>query len=277
MIRRAAESLSQAGIPGPVFEAELFLAHLLNTQRHNLYVDPPFVARKTERRFFNLIIKRCTHIPASYLLKNTYFYGYSFKIRQGVFIPRPETETIIDVVCKLFEDKTQSLKILDVCTGSGNLAIVLAKIFLNSEVVATDISRKAVNTARENVSLHGLENRVGILRADIFPDNIGKFDLIVSNPPYLTDDEMKSIPEEVRREPVKALSGGKTGLKYINKILSNAPRYLANGGFVILETGYNQSKFLRNKKFPQLKLTSIEKDFNGFERVGIFRKVIHFP
>jgi release factor glutamine methyltransferase len=263
---------SKAGISSPVFEAELLLANLLGIQRYNLYINPTFVSKKIERRFFNLVLKRCNHFPVAYLLGNTYFYGYGFKIKPGVFIPRPETETIIDVACHLFKDKTKKLRILDICTGSGVLAIVLAKIFPSSKVIATDISRKAVNTAEENISLHKLKNRVDVLRTDIFPDRNEKFDLIVSNPPYLTDVEMKDIPDEVKKEPFRALYGGVNGMDTIKKIIDIAPGILKKGGFIIMEISPHQVSYFRDTGIHELKFFGIFKDIYGLERVAVLKK-----
>lgn len=273
MIKRAAELLSKAGVDNPVFEVEVFLAHLLNTQRHNLYVNPPFISKNIERKFFKFVLKRCSHIPVAYILRNVYFYGYNFKIRPGVFIPRPETETIIDVVCQLFEDKPEPLKILDICTGSGVLAIVLAKIFANSNVIATDISKKAVSTAKENVSLHGLEGRVCICRADILPNFNGRYDLIVSNPPYLTDDEMKSVPEEVKKEPACALYGGPEGIDIIKRIIIASANVLNKGGFIVMEIAPRHIRYFKQLNICSLNLFKIHKDICGYERVVVLRKI----
>ncbi|HON05366.1 MAG TPA: peptide chain release factor N(5)-glutamine methyltransferase [bacterium] len=272
LIHRAAELLSNAGISNPVFEAELFLANLLDVQRHDLYLNPHFVSKKIERKFFNIVLKRCNHFPVAYLLGNAYFYEYSFKIKPGVFIPRPETETIIDVACDLFKDKTKPLKILDICTGSGILAIVLAKIFTNSKIIAVDISEKAVNIARKNISLHKLENRVNVLRTDIFPDKNENFDFIVSNPPYLTDVEMKNIPDEVKREPFQALYGGISGMDIIKRIIDITPRILKKDGFIIMEISPHQVSYFRDTDIYGLEFFGIFKDLYGFERVVVLKK-----
>ena len=208
----------------------------------------------------------------AYLLGNTYFYEYGFKIKPGVFIPRPETETIIDVACHLFKDKTKRLRILDICTGSGVLAIVLAKIFLSSRVIATDISKKAVNTAEENISLHKLKNRVDVLRTDIFPDKNEKFDLIVSNPPYLTDVEMKDIPDDVKKEPFRALYGGEKGIDIIKKIVDIVPYILKRGGFIIMEISPYQVSYFKDTDIHGLEFFGIFKDIYGLERVAVLKK-----
>ncbi|HQL65420.1 MAG TPA: peptide chain release factor N(5)-glutamine methyltransferase [bacterium] len=272
LIHRASDLFSKAGISSPVFEAELFLASLLGIRRHNLYINPTFVSKKIERKFFNIVLKRCNHFPVAYLLGNTYFYEYGFKIKPGVFIPRPETETIIDVACHLFKDKTKRLRILDICTGSGVLAIVLAKIFLSSRVIATDISKKAVNTAEENISLHKLKNRVDVLRTDIFPDKNEKFDLIVSNPPYLTDVEMKDIPDDVKKEPFRALYGGEKGIDIIKKIVDIVPYILKRGGFIIMEISPYQVSYFKDTDIHGLEFFGIFKDIYGLERVAVLKK-----
>ncbi|MCX7705435.1 MAG: peptide chain release factor N(5)-glutamine methyltransferase, partial [bacterium] len=212
LLQKAKTILANSGIERPIFEAELILAHLLKIERYNLYVDPPPPSHRIIDEFFLLVSKRTRHIPLAYILKKTYFAGYEFYISKGVFIPRPETEAIISCVCQFIKDTNRKINILDICTGCGALAITLAKLFPFSCVIATDVSKKAVQIARKNVSLHNLQSRISVVNADIVPGNLHeKFSLIVSNPPYLTGNEIEQAEEEVKKEPFYSLYGGKNG------------------------------------------------------------------
>jgi len=273
LISKASTLLSKANICCPVFEAELFLSYVLHIQRHVLYIDLPFVPKSKEKQFFNLVLKRCQHIPVSYILGNVYFYESLFYIKPGVFIPRPETELIIESVCWLFQDKTLPLKILDIGTGSGVLAISLAKIFPRSTLIATDISKKAINTAKKNIALHHLQQRICIFRADIIPDISKTFDIIVTNPPYLTEEEIKDLPEEVKKEPLCAVYGGKTGIDVIKKIMERAVLILNPAGFIIMEISPSNLHFFKHIDAYGFKICDIRKDINGIERIVILKRI----
>lgn len=266
--------LSEAGIPSPLFESELILAHLLNTQRHNLYIEKFSISPRLEKEFFYLVSKRANRIPLAYLLKNTYFYGYRFYITRGVFIPRPETETIVKTAIELSKDTNQRLNILDICTGCGALAIVLAKTFPYSRVIATDISKRAVMVAKKNVTLHNLASRVSVFHSDIIPENItDKFSLIVSNPPYLTKQEILQADEEVKKEPVLSLYGGKDGMEIISRILKIIPEILSKNGHIIFEISPDQVEHFKKLEDKNFNLFSVCKDMSGTERVVILKKI----
>ncbi|MCM8760003.1 MAG: peptide chain release factor N(5)-glutamine methyltransferase, partial [Candidatus Omnitrophica bacterium] len=264
ILQRAKERLSNCGIQQPLFEAELILSHLLNVERHNLYIEPLHISKEIKYKFFYLIARRANRIPLAYLLKKIYFYGLEFYISKGVFIPRPETESIIVCATQLIKDKSKKVNILDICTGCGILAICLAKVFPFSKVIATDISKKAVNIARRNVFSHKLQKRVKVLRSDIVPKNLcKKFSLIVSNPPYLTADEIEQADEEVKKEPICSLYGGENGMRVIDKILQMAPDFLERDGFLIMEVSPSQIQYFRELKNTGLSLISIYKDICG--------------
>ena len=246
----------------------------MNVERHMLYTSPPPITDDIKKNFFRLISKRCQHIPIAYLLKCAYFWGYQFRIEQGVFIPRPETETIILAATDLIANPEAKIHIIDICTGSGALAVVLAKIFPESVVCATDISQKAVNIAKKNVRFHNLQDRVFVYRANIINKKIDrKFSLIVSNPPYLTREEIDDAPEEVRKEPLRALKGGTDGMAVIRRIMRIAPELLEEDGFLLFEISPWQAKFFQNLEKYGLILVKIVKDINGVERVVVLKQV----
>ncbi|MCM8822199.1 MAG: peptide chain release factor N(5)-glutamine methyltransferase [Candidatus Omnitrophica bacterium] len=272
---RAKGLLSYAEIPDPLFESELILARLLNIERYQLYVDRPQIPKKIEEQFLLLISKRANRIPLAYLLKETYFFGYKFQISKGVFVPRPETETIVSCAGRFLKDKEKRISILDICTGCGAIAIVLAQIFPFARVVATDISEKAVKTAWKNVCLHNLESRISVRHVDIIPPGLqGRFDLIVANPPYLTSDEISKAQEEVKKEPNVALDGGKNGIEIVYRILSVVPDVLSEDGFLIMEISPQQTNYFYELKDSRMSLIAVCKDISGSERVVVFRKTV---
>ncbi|MCM8806080.1 MAG: peptide chain release factor N(5)-glutamine methyltransferase [Candidatus Omnitrophica bacterium] len=274
LIKTAGKILTDAGIKNSRFESELILSHLLNIERWNLYVNPPEINSIIEKNFFSLIKKRAQHIPIAYLLKKTYFFNLCFEITSGVFIPRPETETIVIAAMHLFPDKNLKMNVLDVGTGCGALAITIARLFPHATVYATDISKRAVKIAKKNVFLYGLDSRVFVRRADIISGNIReRFSLIVSNPPYLTEDEIKSAPEEVRKEPFRALYGGKNGMEVILKILKKTRDIIERHGFLIFEVSPSQIEFFSDLSDYGFVRCYVFKDISGVERVVVLRKI----
>ncbi|MCM8764986.1 MAG: peptide chain release factor N(5)-glutamine methyltransferase, partial [Candidatus Omnitrophica bacterium] len=228
-----------------------------------------------EEQFLLLISKRANRIPLAYLLKETYFFGYRFRISKGVFIPRPETETIVCCAKRLLDGKDRKITILDICTGCGVLAIVLARIFPFARVVATDISKRAVRTAWKNVHLYNLKSQISVRRADIIPPDLKeKFTLVVANPPYLASDEISDSDEEVRKEPFVALYGGKKGMEIIYKILSVVPEILSKDGFLIMEISPAQVQYFYNLKDSKMSPVSVCKDISGRERVVVLRRKV---
>lgn len=190
----------------------------------------------------NMLKKRCNNEPLQYILGYTEFYGYKFKVTPDVLIPRPETEYLIEAIEKNIKNNQ---RIIDIGTGSGAIAITLKKLFPQAEVVAVDISPHALKIARENALLNEVD--VKFVEANIYSDELGKFDLIVSNPPYVTEEEYSILPEEVKNfEPKLALVGEETGLFFYRKIIELSTRILSPNGSLFFEIGENQAKDIKN-------------------------------
>jgi len=274
LISVAASFLGQSCIEEPYKNAELILSHVLKESQVNLYLyDKKFISSKELQLFRTLVSKRAESIPLQYLTKKVFFYGYEFNISRGVFIPRPETEMLVEeainISRKYFLPGFTS--ILDIGTGSGNISIVVAKEIEKSSVTAVDISAKALNTALVNAKMHGVEDRIKFLKCSLFPGPGKKFHMIISNPPYICDSAMASLPAEVRKEPVKALAGGTEGLDLVKRIIEKSDRFLFEKGCLLLEIGYGQAEFL-NKIPSNLKLMYIKRDLSGIERYAVFQK-----
>ncbi len=215
--------------------------------------------------------------PLAYIAKCKEFYGLNFYVSPDVLIPRPETELIIEIVrgYLAFED---DFVYADICTGCGNLAVALAKMFPRAKAVASDLSSKALEIASRNISLHHLESRIQLIQGDLAvcfkPESI---DIIVSNPPYLSTDEIESISVEVSGyEPIQALHGGESGFEKVSKLLDQSHKVLISGGLVLIEVGgqyLNLFKEIIWKQNRRWEKTDFHKDYQGNDRVLVARKV----
>ncbi len=242
----ATELLKNAGIETPQLDAEVLLAYVLNVDRTSLYLNQEIILDvKTGNRFKLLIEKRLAHIPISYLTGHKEFMSIDFKVDENVLIPRPETEILVEYVVK--SDVSDS-KILEIGTGSGAIAVSIAKYKRNSFILATDISIDALKLARENAVVNDVDKQIVFVYTDLF-DAIStdyKFNWIVSNPPYIPTDEIDRLSKEIKYEPKMALDGGKDGLEIIKEIINNAHNFLASNGRLAIEIGYGQSESVLN-------------------------------
>lgn len=238
---------SEAGIGSARLEAQLLLAHVLKCTRTQLYMafDKP-LAEPELAAYRELIKRRLAGEPVAYLLGEHEFWGLPLYVDPHVLIPRPDTETVVEVARGTRADRAAPCRVLDVCTGSGALALALAKELPAAEVVATDVSPEAVAIARRNAERNGLASRVEVRQGDLFAPVAGEtFDLIVSNPPYIASAVIPTLSAEVQREPRLALDGGADGLVFYDRICAEAPRHLAPGGALVVEHGFDQADAVR--------------------------------
>jgi len=238
---------SQKGVPNAKLDADILIAHSLGLKRLDLYLDmdrPLTEAQLSELR--PLVKRRADREPLQYIVGNTDFYGLTLKVDPRALIPRHETEELIDHVVERLTAAPQ--RILDLGTGSGALALALASKYPDAEVSAIDQSAEALALAAENAEALDLAARINYLQGSWFaPLPVGsRFDLIVANPPYLTETEMQTAePEVVGHEPSRALVSGGDGLDDLRRILGKAKQYLAEGGCLALETGIAQHAALK--------------------------------
>jgi len=284
-LKEAKGILSNAGIENPERDAEVLLSHCLGIERVILYSDNPGISDEMNMQIDALIKRRTGREPLQYILGYTEFYGLKIKVGPGVLIPRPETELLAEEAittianCKLqvaSEDKDSSfilhpssLMILDLCTGSGCIALALAKAFPDALVYGTDMSADALGYAKENAGLNNIKNII-FLKGDLFkPIKDMQFDMIVSNPPYIRKDDMKLLQPEIRDwEPVAALDGGEDGLDYYRKIISGAGDYLKENGTLLIEIGMGQSGSIRKMAEDEgFNNIQIFKDYAGIDRI----------
>lgn len=266
MISKSSRIISQ-------YEIETLLAYLFNCTRRELYAKWPAVDDITENLFDSLVCRRLAGEPVQYIVGNAEFNGLDLIVEKGIFIPRPETETLIDAVLSLPITHHNSPKILDLCTGSGNIAISLAKLIPRANIVATDVSDRALAIAKKNAARHNVAEKIEFHNGDLFQilafDKMFKFDIITCNPPYIKTRDIGLLQREIRHEPEIALDGGCDGLEFYRRIASQATLYLKKGGSLFLEIGFNQLKdiekiFCRERSYS---IKAVKKDFSGIERV----------
>ena len=257
--------LTQAGIDEAELDARYILEYItgLNSAQYFIHSEDIIEKNKAEE-FFRLIERRSKRIPLSYVIGTRDFFGLTFKVDENVLIPEQETELLVEEVIKYSEGKS----VLDMCTGSGCIAISIALFGKPSKVAASDISEKALEVARENAkSLKAGE--ISFIQGDMFENVTDKFDIIVSNPPYIETGEIDELMPEVRDYiPRLALDGDIDGLKFYRIISKEAVKKLNKNGRIFYEIGYNQSRavasILLENGFTDVK---IMKDYSGLDRI----------
>ena len=270
-LRQGTADLAAAGVAAPRLEAELLLGRATGRERQALLInsnEPVSVSGRS--RFMALVKQRNRRVPLQQILGETEFYGLRILVNGQVMAPRPETEILVDEVLKRWRPEFRT--ILDIGTGSGCIAISLAKHLPESTVEAIDASEPALEMARQNIRLHGLEDRASAIHGDIFPDDTTTYDVIVSNPPYIPTCDIETLmPEVSQHEPRIALDGGPDGLDYYRKISVGLGRRLNRSGMVALEVGDGQAdkvgKLISNA-VPGLTI-EVVKDLAGLERVVV--------
>jgi len=260
-------------------ESELVFTQILNCSRQDLYLDRD---RKLDQEnstlIFQVFKERVSGKPIQYILGKTEFMGLEFKIIPGVFIPRPETEILVETAIKVIQSSSHpvtKLKILDIGTGSGCIAVSLANLLPDMEITATDISPLALEITKENAKLNDVN--INFLESDLFasPDlRPIAYNLIVSNPPYITTSEIAGLAREVRYQPRIALDGGSDGLNFYRRIIKDSPAYLEDNGHLILEMGFTQRKAIEKiaQASGRFSLVRVVRDYKNIERVVVLKK-----
>lgn len=258
--------LTQKGIDNPRLSAEILLAHQLNLTRVKLYIayDQPLNEQEING-YRSLIKRRLNREPIQYITGTQEFWSLDFDVDPRVLIPRPESEILVEQVRLLHKQWLGNInrhpKILDLCTGSGALAISIAREIDNASICASDISEDALTVASSNSKKHETDKQIGFIQGDLWQpiEKLGtKFDFIISNPPYVASIDYESLSPEVRdHEPRQALDGHHNGMFYIEQIIMNGPKYLEPGGWLLIEMDPAQI---------EVALTMIEKKGNFSEK-----------
>ena len=283
--------LRRKGIPEARIDAEVLLAHVLKIERLEIYLN--LDCQLTEKQlsvYDRLIVRRLRREPVAFIIGHKEFMGLKFFLNQDVLIPRPETEILVEEVIKKTQEiqrarsyeswRKSPLTIVDLCTGSGNIAISLARNIPACKIYATDISEGAIQVARENAKFHNVLGKVEFLLGDLFNplrnlDPNLAVDFVVSNPPYVKSKDLVLLPPEIKKEPIWALEGGNDGLNFYKRIVPQASRYLVSGGYLIMEIGDDQGKALVHliKKEKQFYPPRLVKDYAGLDRVVMAQKL----
>ncbi len=260
-------------IPNPEIDLRILLNYSRST-KNEIILSNFNINQINIEKFNSLLKRRILNEPISKIINKKNFWKDNFYVNKFVLDPRPETEGIIEEAIKIFKNKKAHFKILDIGTGSGAIAISLAREFANVEIVAIDISEDAIKVANKNIKDKNLDKRINLKKTTL--ENILEdFDLIVSNPPYLTQKEMKNISYEIKKfEPKIALFGGKDGLDFYREFSKKIDKNLKNGGYFILEIGANQfSDCIEIFNNSGLKFIKKSQDLQKKDRIMIFSKI----
>jgi release factor glutamine methyltransferase len=278
VIHRSSEFLARKGVDSPRLQIELLLAHVLQMPRMKLYLNFEHPLTEPELETLRGLVKRRgEREPLQHIVGTTSFCGFEIAVSRDVLIPRPETELLAErAVQFLATFDSQPMTVLDFGTGSGCLAIALAKKCLSAEVHALDVSEAALRMARQNAARHETGERVQFHAGDGFtslPQGI-VFDLIVSNPPYIPNAEIPSLQPEVRDfDPVLALDGGVDGLDFYRRLATDCSTFLKPGGRLMVEFGDGQAAAVADLLTPHgWSVDAVEKDYSGRERILIARR-----
>ena len=306
LIQNSKHELDSLNVEDADIKLKILIEYVFKISKEKLilkYKDE--INDKKVEEFRKLLKKLENGIPIQYIINNQEFMGLNFYVDENVLIPQPDTEILVEEVIKYCnelrnnesedketnkdykeniekepiinkEDKninTKTIKILDLCTGSGIIGISIYKYLENVEIYASDISQKALNIAEKNTNLNNA--KINFINSDMFENiHIKDFDIIVSNPPYIESKVIESLSKEVQNEPKLALDGGEDGLKFYRCILENAKDYLRKNGAIFLEIGYDQKEKIEEilKSYKIYKETKCIKDFGGNNRVIIIKR-----
>jgi release factor glutamine methyltransferase len=271
-------------------EAELVFTHILKCDRTALYLKRGRTLDRSESgRISAVLQRRMSGEPLAYILGRQEFMGFDFEIDPAVLIPRMETEILVETAVRYGarvvehqstgapEHQGIGLRILDIGTGSGNIAVSLARMLPEVRIDALDISEEALAVARKNARLNNVEDKISFIHSDFFNFShelrATSYELIVSNPPYIPSAEITRLQPEVQHEPRIALDGGIDGLDFYRRIIADAPAYLKDGGVLLMEMGFGQRPAVEEmvRESDVFEIEEIVKDYSGIERVVVAR------
>ena len=282
-LRKYSSILKEQGVNEAEESVKVILCHVLNLNSSSLFANTQRLLTAGEiSNLENLVHKRIDHMPVAYLVNNKEFYGLDLYIDGRVLVPRPETETLVEVAIRFIEEWKQfnnrTMLIADVGAGSGAISVALASNVKDIKIFAVDISREALDVAVINIKRYKLENRIAVVQGDLLQQVRGELDLVVANLPYIAEEDIELLPEEISRwEPRWALNGGKNGMEVMNKLIKQAAEKVNRGGCILLEIGKGQDTKICEiimEILPQAN-TSLIRDMSGINRVVKIR-IPHF-
>jgi release factor glutamine methyltransferase len=272
ILNESAKTLEAADIPSARLDAEILLSFCLGCDRLEFLKNPEIQLDQTQLiAFKNLINRRLRWEPVAYIIGCKNFWTFSLEVNKDVLIPRPDTEVIVEEILNIAKKTVSTrIKILDIGTGSGAIAIALACEIPHASIMATDISAAALDVARRNAYNLRIQNQIDFRQGDLLEPVKGIFDIIASNPPYIGAQEYEELPEGVRAfEPREALLAGKSGLEFYEKLIYQTEDYLEKNGWLLLEIGARQEKDVRRIMETSGFYNNIEirRDYAGLPRV----------
>lgn len=267
------DKLKQENVEEPFSKTKIVIANTLNVNKEYLIINENEILNNEQiDRIKSSIDKLIQGIPLQYITNLQEFMGLDFYVDENVLIPQPDTEILVEeAICIL--KNIEKPKILDLCTGSGAIAISIAKNINAKTITASDISNKALNVAKVNCKKNNVDN-IKLIESDLFENITERFDIIVSNPPYIESNVIKTLTKEVQNEPKLALDGGKNGLDFYRRIIDEASEFLEPNGYLCLEIGYNQKDKVINLMEKSKKYSNIysKKDFCNNDRIVVCQK-----
>ncbi|MFQ6607578.1 MAG: peptide chain release factor N(5)-glutamine methyltransferase [Fidelibacterota bacterium] len=271
LIKCGSDYLQQQGIENPQWELEWLLCDLLSCSRMELYVNTESeISSERLITLDNWMQRRLAGEPLQYITGRSEFFGLPFHLNHNVLIPRPETERLVEVALNIAQSSNVE-NIVDVGTGSGCIAVSLASKLSSAKIVAVDMDKPALELARENAALNSLAEQIEFRQLDILSEEIdGKFDLLLSNPPYIPQNEIADLPEEIRdHEPRIALTDGNDGLTFYHRFASKGRDWVKEGGHMVMEVGRGKHPQQVEQIFTGARYTNrkMYKDYNGDDRV----------
>jgi len=265
LVQRSAVYLAAHGVESPRATAETLLMHFLGTDRAGLYARTDGLDTATARLYGRALCQRCSGTPLQHLTGEQQFMNLALKVSPGVFVPRPETEGLVEAALEAIAAVATPV-VVDVGTGTGAVALAIKRHRPDARILATDVSEAAVTLAAQNSARHGLDMEVhkGDLISPLPAELRGRLDLLVSNPPYVTREEYETLPEEVRAEPYEALVGG---TEVHQRLVELAPVWLVAGGWLVVEIGADQGAQVRALFEARLDHVEVLPDLAGRDRV----------
>ncbi|MBN2857915.1 MAG: peptide chain release factor N(5)-glutamine methyltransferase [Candidatus Delongbacteria bacterium] len=264
----SSEHLKKKGVSEPRLSAELLICFALKIKRLDIYLQYDRILTEAETSLIrNYLRRRSDHEPVQYITGRTEFYGLMFKVDRNVLIPRQDTEVLVSYAAELIGQK--DLRVLEIGTGSGCIAVSLAHVCKNISVTATDISQKALDVASENARLNKINNRINFIKHDILTQIMNeRYDVIISNPPYIMKKTIQTLdPQVTEFEPLIALTDGGDGLAFYRRIETIIPEILKPGGMLFLEIGYDQAEKVTDIYKKSLENISVTRDLSDNPRV----------
>lgn len=274
-LKKGTIELKTKGIEEPKMKVRLLMQYILNKPREYLVIyDKKELTKQENVDYFENINKLIKGMPLQHITHQQEFMKMNFYVDNNVLIPRADTEILVEEVIKIAQ-KNNAKKILDMCTGSGAIAVSLAKYLPKAQITAVDISEKALKIAKKNAKTNKVENQITFVVSNLF-ENLQKekYDIIVSNPPYIKKEELKTLDKEVKKEPMLALDGGIDGLDFYKAIIKQNDDYLKFDGYLCFEIGYNQKADVIELIKREDRYTDIcsKKDLFGNDRIVVAKR-----